>query len=337
MSGSDGRFPLNRRAETKATQRNKCGKRTFDMAAMHEEEAKEDKECANCGETQGLGLCSRCHSAYFCSRKCQKAYWPFHKEFCRRNDFADMIEQDEPKFARFIRRHGKVAVLKDDEVERIERADKATSGYSRDEVMQSMYGNANPIAIRPKYNAEDLRKMALKEEEEARVRRIEGPQEKSWNAIQVPDMLGIQQEKCKWFQNQSYVEIYYRLPTNARTHRVNVDLQPQKLSVEVEGEKVLHGTLFAPIKKDMSTWIIQDGLVEITLLKRYRRGLYERGKTNADTFWRSIFLGAPEQETLQVEYPPSAYYATEYEIETASAKFPKSSNRPMIDRSKERR
>ena len=248
-----------------------------------------------------------------------------------------MIEQDEPKFARFIRRHGKVAVLKDDEVERIERADKATSGYSRDEVMQSMYGNANPIAIRPKYNAEDLRKMALKEEEEARVQRIEGPQEKSWNAIQVPDMLGIQQEKCKWFQNQSYVEIYYRLPTNARTHRVNVDLEPQRLSIEIEGEKVLHGTLFAPIKKDMSTWIIQDGVVEITLLKRYRRGLYERGKTNADTFWRSIFLGAPEQETLQVEYPPSTYYATEYEKETPNAKFPKSSNRPMIDRSKERR
>eukprot|EP00963_Diacronema_lutheri_P003088 scaffold261_cov336-Pavlova_lutheri.AAC.3 len=337
ISGNDGRVLVNRRAKLPSVPTSKRGKGNIDMAAMHEEEPKEGKECVNCGETQGLGLCSRCHSAYFCSKKCQKAYWPFHKEFCRRNDFADMIEQDEPKFARFIRRHGKVAVLKDDEVERIERAGKATSGYSRDEVMQSMYGNANPIAIRPKYNADDLRKMALREEEEARVQRIEGPQEKSWNAIEVPDMLGMQQERCKWLQNQSYVEIYYRLPTNVRAHRVKVELAPQKLTIVVEGEKVLHGTLFAPIKQDMSTWIIQDGVLEITLLKRYRRGLYESGKTNADTFWRSILQGAPEQETLQVDYPPSSYYATEYDKETDNMKFPKSSNRPMIDRSKERR
>ena len=47
------------------------------------------------------------------SRKCQRAYWPFHKEWCRQNDFADAAEKTEPKFARWMRKHGKMAVLKD--------------------------------------------------------------------------------------------------------------------------------------------------------------------------------------------------------------------------------
>jgi hypothetical protein len=37
------------------------------------------------------------------------------------NDFADALEHTEPKFARWMRKHGKVAVIKDDEVDRIER------------------------------------------------------------------------------------------------------------------------------------------------------------------------------------------------------------------------
>ena len=56
--------------------------------------------------------CSRCHQAWFCSVQCQKAYWPFHKSVCRRNDFADAIESTEPKFASWMRKHGKIAVLK---------------------------------------------------------------------------------------------------------------------------------------------------------------------------------------------------------------------------------
>ena len=71
------------------------------------------KECSNCGKTEDLLLCSRCRCAYFCSASCQRAYWPFHKEWCRQNDFADAAEKTEPKFARWMRKHGKMAVLKD--------------------------------------------------------------------------------------------------------------------------------------------------------------------------------------------------------------------------------
>ena len=60
-----------------------------------------------------------------------QAYWPFHKTQCRRNEFADMVEEQEPKFARWMRQHGKLAVLKDDEVDRLERAGAAASGPGR--------------------------------------------------------------------------------------------------------------------------------------------------------------------------------------------------------------
>ncbi len=148
---------------------------------------------ANCGATQNLLKCSRCHTVWFCDFKCQKviavtpaaitaptchaqlcqsiaahhpqaspptapclldfvqviktvahcchcsvllvwllqAYWPFHKTQCRRNEFADAIEEQEPKFARWMRKHGKLAVLKDDEVDRLERAAAAASGPGR--------------------------------------------------------------------------------------------------------------------------------------------------------------------------------------------------------------
>ena len=108
----------------------------------------------NCGTHESLSLCSRCHQAWFCSVKCQKArnvyvisvlprgrctsaenpashvsriifplqaYWPFHRSDCRSNDFADAIEHDEPKFARWMRKHGKLAMLKDDEIDRLDR------------------------------------------------------------------------------------------------------------------------------------------------------------------------------------------------------------------------
>lgn len=73
-----------------------------------------------------------------------QAYWPFHRDKCKRNEFADLLEHKEPNFAQWMRQHGKQAVLKDDEVDRLERAAAASSGTSRQEVFESMYGRLAP-------------------------------------------------------------------------------------------------------------------------------------------------------------------------------------------------
>jgi len=36
-----------------------------------------------------------------------QSHWPFHREDCRHNAFADAIEESEPEFASWLRRHGK--------------------------------------------------------------------------------------------------------------------------------------------------------------------------------------------------------------------------------------
>jgi hypothetical protein len=56
------------------------------------------------------------------------------------------MEAADPKFAKWMRGHGKLAVVKDDEVERLERASKpgGWQGLSRQEVMDSMYGLVEP-------------------------------------------------------------------------------------------------------------------------------------------------------------------------------------------------
>lgn len=54
------------------------------------------------------------------------------------------MENQDPKFAKWMREHGKMAVLKDDEVDRLEKANHAASGLSKQNVMESMYGRLDP-------------------------------------------------------------------------------------------------------------------------------------------------------------------------------------------------
>ncbi|UPR05069.1 hypothetical protein HOP50_19g84160 [Chloropicon primus] len=284
------------------------------------------KACANCGATANLLKCSRCHQAWFCSVSCQKQYWPFHKSVCRRNDFADALEGSEPKFASWMRKHGKIAVLKDDEVDRLERAGQACNGTTREEVMSSMYGRADPKPLPPSYTPEDLKKMKEKEEarllESAKVATIE---DKSWTSIRVDPDLGLDCGAYKWTQTQAQVLVYVKLPPQpfsryssfGKNSQVEVSLEPQKLRVTSKGqETIMSGTLYREIKCDESTWYVTDGILEICLLKRYRRGLaYQKGETNANTYWKSVFKEASQEETLCLRYPPSSYYDTEWKME----------------------
>ncbi|KAI8475993.1 MAG: hypothetical protein J3K34DRAFT_453232 [Monoraphidium minutum] len=137
------------------------------MAARFVEEEPRRLECENCGATSDLLRCSRCHAAWFCSLKCHKAYWPFHRAACRPNQFADAVEGSEPKFAAWMRGHGRLAVLKDDEVDRLERASKPGGcwGLSRAEVLDGMYGRIDPKPRPPEYDGRE--RAAMREAEEA--------------------------------------------------------------------------------------------------------------------------------------------------------------------------
>lgn len=299
------------------------------MASHFEEEDPTIKECANCASLDNLGRCSRCHTAWFCSVKCQRAYWPFHKEWCKKNDFADMIETEQPKFAKWMRKHGKIAVLKDDEVDRLER---------KVATMESMYGKNQPKALPPTYTPEEILKMKAAEEAQMLMHQTTSKEAEDWLELKIPHELGMECSNYKWRQNQSQVEIFVQIPVGTNSKAVQVDLQSNYLSVSVGDELYMKGDLYAPIKVDMSTWLIHDNILEFVLLKRYRKGYYEDGKTNADTFWFSIFRKSSKLETLNLEYPPNHYYSSHVEKtdKPLHKRVGRNSNIPMIDRSKEK-
>ena len=56
-----------------------------------------------------------------------------------------------------------------------------------------------------------------------------------------------------------------------------------------------------------------DGVLEIQLLKRNRRGFYGNGCTNADTFWFSLLAGRAGRERLPLPAPPGASYKSDWE------------------------
>jgi len=237
-----------------------------------------------------------------------QAYWPFHKIQCRRNEFADAIEEAEPKFARWMRAHGKLAVLKDDEVDRLERA--AATGTRREEVMETMYGRLEPKPAAARYSAEERAAMRAREDAERAAARAAALKSASYLAIDVPRDMGLDCGDYKWRQTQSHVEIYVPLPDGMPARKAVVTLRPRYLSIELDERPVLRGELTREVKVDESTWYVQDGVLEVVLLKRSRRGNYADGQTNADTFWKSVVKGAAERETLCLEQPPTAYYWT---------------------------
>lgn len=262
---------------------------------------------ANCGSTQNLARCSRCRTAYFCSAKCQKAYWPFHREWCRRNDFADALEKTEPKFAKFLRKHGKQAVLKDDEVERIER-----QGF---QVVETMYGLANPKPALPTYTVEERALMALKEEQRMLEQRSLDRVQRHWQSIEVRQREGLGMDHAsfdwKWTQNQSWVEAFFLVPKGISSSDITVVIQARHLLVEIGERRVVDADLCAMIKPEDSTWLLDDRVISISMLKVNRRDNYADGCTNADTWWKSLTTSDPT--TLQLQYPPNEYYSTTYD------------------------
>ena len=150
--------------------------------------------------------------------------------------------------------------------------------------------------------------MRRKNEEEQAAARRAALAPPTYLAIDVPKDLGMDCGTYRWRQNQSHVEIFIPLPENLSTSKISVVLRTSHIKVELDERTVLKGDLRREIKAEESTWYVQDRVLEIILLKRNRKGNYENGKTNADTFWRAVLRSAPEGEMLKLEHPPTAYY-----------------------------
>ncbi|GAX75012.1 hypothetical protein CEUSTIGMA_g2458.t1 [Chlamydomonas eustigma] len=283
-------------------------------------DSEEGKECANCGASDNLLRCGRCRNEWFCSNLCQKSYWPFHRDFCKRNEFADAVEESEPKFAKWMRDHKKLAVLKDDEVERLERVSKAAcSVYSRQDIMESMYGRVDPKPLAPSYSVEQKLAMEARQrqEEQQALQMLLLDGNKEWASILIPEGLGLECARYKWRQSQSHVELFCQVPRGVAGKKVKVVLERKHLSVYLGADPGLwwiHGDLHQEILPRQSTWIVADGVLHVTMLKKYRKGHYNPdGGTNADTWWRSLMSRAGSTEIIPLSHPPTRYYWTEYD------------------------
>ncbi|BDA41536.1 hypothetical protein COCOBI_02-3170 [Coccomyxa sp. Obi] len=216
------------------------------------------------------------------------AYWPFHKANCYRNEFADLTAASEPKFARWMRKHQKLAVLKDNEIDRLERASQACTGPSRQDVMDSMYNRLDPRPKGPLYSAEEQRAMHEAEEKCQTQAKLMDSRATIWGDINVPSGLGLDCGRYKWWQNQSYVEALFLIPENVTSKQVKVHMAPSTVEVQIGERIILQGSWYGEIKQEDSTWYIQDGILHMQLLKRNRRGNYANSSTNADTYWKSV-------------------------------------------------
>ena len=116
----------------------------------------------------------------------------------------------------------------------------------------------------------------------------------SYLAIDIPAGLGMDCGSYRWRQSPSHVEIFLPVPDGLSSRKISVVLQTQYIAVEFDEKPILKGQLCRAIKADESTWYVQDGVLEIIMLKRNRKGNYESGTTNADTFWRSVLKSASE-------------------------------------------
>lgn len=133
---------------------------------------------------------------------------------------------------------------------------------------EDFYGRANPKPTPPSFDAEDMRKMRAAEAAKALAARDE-TDDAAWLDIQVPPALGIEQEKYKWRQNQSYVEVFVKLPRGVTREDVEVVLGTTRIAVRVRDETVIDGQLAATVKAELSTWFIgESGFICTTYTRR---------------------------------------------------------------------
>lgn len=144
------------------------------------------------------------------------------------------------------------------------------------------------------------------------------------NSFLVKEGFGLEEPDYKWVQNQYECLVAIKLPEGIPRSTLKIDIQPRALQITVSGVQRLQGELFAAIKAEESTWeydsnsgflfyfnlMLLNGckaVLTVTLLKRWRGGNYEAGKTNAETWWRSLFSSS---RPIAMQWPPTEYYSS---------------------------
>ena len=91
-----------------------------------------------------------------------------------------------------------------------------------------MYGRANPKPTPPSFDADDVRKMRAAEEARLLAARADDG-DVAWLEIDVPRELGLELDRYKWRQNQSFVEVFVRLPRGCAKKDVRVEISATTL------------------------------------------------------------------------------------------------------------
>lgn len=220
-----------------------------------------------------------------------------------------------------MRAHGKLAVLQDEEVERLERSSKPGGylGLNRQEVMEGMYGRMDPTPTAPSYDNNQQQQQQQEQtgsnnQAAAATGGRDSQTDKAWCSITVPQDMGLAATRYKWRQGLCHVEVFVRLPDSITPKQVSVQLSPGSLCVSAAGDELLRGPLYAEVKVEDSTWFCDDGILHLQLLKRNRKGSYQDGCTAADTFWYSLLAGAKGADRLALNHPPTKYYSSHEEL-----------------------
>ena len=178
-----------------------------------------------------------------------------------------MVEREDAKFAKWMRGHGKIATLKDDEIERLERARRAVSGVSADEVMQSMYNRLDP---KPQPPSSYTRKIipavpqglfltATPRQPCSRGRKLTPPS--AWTArLTNGNKTYLMWSSLSTFRPPSTPERYLsRCFTEEIVSggvQICVELKPRYLRVVFDEDVFMEGVLFKEIKTDESFWFL---------------------------------------------------------------------------------
>ena len=111
-------------------------------------------------------------------------------------------------------------------------------------------------------------------------------------------------EKYSWTQQLTELEIEIPFPSGTKSRDVAVDIQKKHLKVGLKNaEPILDGDLYNEVKPEECQWIIDKGVVSITLFK-----------INNMEWWPKVVIGEPEIDTKKIN--PESSKLSDLEGET---------------------